>query len=213
MSKERGFFVTFEGGDGVGKSTQIERLAQTLKNRGEDVVVTREPGGSTGAEEIRALLVKGDSARWSAMTELLLVMAARRDHWEKTIEPALKKGAIVLCDRFFDSTMAYQGLAGGLGEAHVTTAQELAIGDVRPDVTFVLTLPDDLGLARTGARDGDETRFEEKGQDFQDRVGAAFLAIAKGNPERCVVIDASDEIEVISTRILGVFDDRRGAHG
>lgn len=195
-----GLFITFEGGDGAGKSTQIRRLAKTLRDRGRDVVETREPGGSDGAEAIRSLLVTGDKDRWSPLSEALLMYAARRDHLEKTIQPALARGAIVLCDRFADSTMAYQGYAGGLGAAAVQTLHDLIIGDNGPDLTFILDTPVEEGLARA-APGGQETRFEEKGAAFHEKVRQGFLEIAKGEPERCVIIDARGSVEDVGDRI------------
>lgn len=196
----RGLFISFEGGDGVGKSTQIARLAKTLRKHGREVVETREPGGSAGAEAIRALIVTGDEDRWSAMSEALLMYAARRDHLEKTIRPARNRGAVVLCDRFADSTMAYQGYAGGLGAETLAALYASVIGDEGPDLTFLLDAPGDEGLARA-APDGSERRFEEKGAAFQSKVREAFLEIAKNAPERCVIVDARGSKDAVAERI------------
>jgi dTMP kinase len=205
----RGPFITFEGGDGAGKSTQITRLAAHLRRAGSDVVVTREPGGSPGAEDIRALIVNGAADRWSPMSEALLMYAARADHLERTINPARARGAAVLCDRFSDSTMAYQGIAGGLGRAAVESLDALVVGDDGPMLTFILDAPVRDSLARAGARGGD-TRFEGKGAGYQERVRQAFLAIARSAPDRCVVIDASRGIEAIGAEIAAVVHERLG---
>jgi dTMP kinase len=189
----RGIFITFEGGEGVGKSTQLRRLAARLAASGREVVATREPGGSPGGEAIRALLVTGAADRWSPLTETLLVNAARRDHVERVIAPALARGAVVLCDRFADSTRAYQGVAGGAAADLIAAVEAAVLGDVRPDLTLVLDLPADAGLARASARGGAEARFEAKGPAFHARLRAAFLAIAEAEPERCAVIDAGGD--------------------
>ncbi len=202
---KKGTFISFEGGDGAGKSTQIKLLADYLRGAGQDVVVTREPGGSEGAETIRALLVKGDKDRWSPMTEALLMNAARADHLEKVILPALARGAVVISDRFADSTMAYQGLAGDFGVTNVSALYDLVVADNGPALTIILDTPADKGLARA-TPSGGETRFEEKGKDFQTRVRNAFLQIAKDNPERCVVINglmSIDDVEAQIRRAVG----------
>jgi len=204
----RGVFISFEGGDGAGKSTQILRLASRLRQQGRDVVTTREPGGSPGAEEIRNLLVAGDKDRWSPMTEALLMVAARRDHLERVILPALTDGSVVITDRFADSTMAYQGIAGALGRDAARSLHELAVGDHDPDLTIVLDIDVDAGLERAGARDNCETRFESKGTDFQRMVREAFLEIAKAHPERCVVVDAGADIETTAGAVWQAVSQR-----
>lgn len=198
----RGVFISFEGGDGSGKTTQIRRLADAVQAAGREVVLTREPGGSDGAEAIRALLLEGSADRWSPITEALMMYAARADHLERTIAPALERGAVVITDRFSDSTMAYQGLAGALGEARVNSLHDLVVKGHDPDLTIILDLPIEVGLNRAGARSDKEQRFESKGSDFQKRVRDAFLEIAKRNPERCVVVDASGDIDSVTQRIL-----------
>ena len=203
----RGPFITFEGGDGVGKSTQIVRLAEKLRDVGCEVVTTREPGGSAGAETIRELLVTGDAERWSPITEALLMFAARADHLEKTINPARERGAAVLCDRFADSTMAYQGAAGALGAEAVAALTRLVVGEDGPDLTIILDAPVDVGLARAGDRGGDN-RFESKGRDYQARVRQAFLDIAAGAPERCVVISATRSAEAVALEVAKVVRQR-----
>lgn len=209
-SSDRGVFISFEGGDGVGKSTQIQRLAETLRVAGRDVVTTREPGGSAGAEAIRALLVRGEKDRWSPMTEALLAFAARRDHLEKTVLPALDRGAVVITDRFADSSMAYQGHAGGLGAAAIETLYALVVGESGPDLTIVLDAPADEGLRRASSTSR-ETRFEEKGADFQRRVREAFLDIARAAPERCVVIDSRAPVDRVAARIESLVRERFSA--
>lgn len=200
----RGPFITFEGGDGVGKSTQIARLAERLRALGREVVVTREPGGSPGAEAIRALLVQGAADRWSARTEALMMYAARADHLERTINPARERGAVVLCDRFSDSTMAYQGIAGALGRETVEKLDALIVGADGPTLTFILDAPSHEGLKRAGARGDGDNRFEAKGAEYQERVRRAFLEIAKGAPERCFVIDAARDIAAVADNIARV---------
>ena len=210
-----GLFITFEGGDGVGKSTQISMLAAFLSSHNCAVVQTREPGGSPGAEAIRELLVTGDVDRWSPTTEALLMFAARVDHVERTVLPALARGAIVLSDRFADSTMAYQGFAGALGEAKVAQLYELSLGDFQPDLTIILAIDDETALARAQARNKEdksaEDRFEEKGQAFQAAVNKAFLQIAADNPERCIVIEAGKSVEAVAQDIQDAIRLRFGA--
>ncbi|MDP3173040.1 MAG: dTMP kinase [Phenylobacterium sp.] len=196
----RGRFITFEGGEGAGKSTQLRRLAERLTQAGVEVVATREPGGSPGAESIRDLLVNGDADRWSGLSEALLMYAARRDHIERTITPALDRGAWVVCDRFADSTRAYQGAGGGVDPALIS-ALESHVLSVRPDLTLILDLPADAGLARAGGRGGGEARFESKGLGFHERLRQAFLTIADAEPERCVVIDGRDEIAAVGEAV------------
>jgi len=204
---DRGAFISFEGGDGAGKSTQINLLAERLRNAGCDVVVTREPGGSEGAEAIRALLVKGDADRWSPVTEALLMYAARGDHLEKVILPALARGAVVITDRFADSTMAYQGIAGDLGREKIEALYNLVVGDNGPDLTIILDAPAEEGLRRASSDEG-ETRFEEKGDAYQRSVRDAFLEIARSDPDRCAVIDARDPIETVAANVIAAVKAR-----
>ncbi|MFZ5616302.1 MAG: dTMP kinase [Pseudomonadota bacterium] len=195
--KRRGLFISFEGGDGAGKSSQIGRLADHLRRLGMTVRVTREPGGSDGAEAIRALLVQGKAERWSPMAEALMMYAARADHLERLIRPALDRGEAVITDRFADSTMAYQGIAGDLGETAVNTLHALVVGATNPDITIILDAPVSIALARAGDRGAHESRFESKGEAYQEKVRQAFLKIARENPRRCVVIDATPDEESV----------------
>jgi dTMP kinase len=204
----RGLFISFEGGEGAGKSTQLRRLGERLSGLGRKVVVTREPGGSAGAEAIRGLLVTGETDRWSPITETLLMYAARRDHVERVIGPALDEGATVICDRFLDSTRAYQGAGGGTSPALIAALEETVVGDRFPDLTLILDLPVRAGLARAAARGQGEARFEAKGEAFHERLRAGFLAIAAAEPERCVVIDADAGIEEVERRIWAAVEPR-----
>lgn len=193
----RGRFITFEGGEGAGKSTQVKRLAARLQAEGHEVVTTREPGGSPGAETIREIVLNGAADKWSPVTETLLMYAARRDHIERVIGPALARGAWVVCDRFADSTRAYQGAAGGTSPGLISALETYILEDVRPDLTLIFDLPVDVGLARAQSRGG-EMRFESKGLAFHERLREGFRAIAAGEPHRCAVVDGSlsmDEVE------------------
>lgn len=204
----RGKFITFEGGEGAGKTTQILRLAEWLSSSGQTVTRTREPGGSPGAEEIRKLLVEGSADRWSATTEVLLHFAARRDHLEKTIKPALDAGHWVLCDRFVDSTMAYQGYGHGLGREMIEDLQSLVIADNIPDLTFVFDIDPKIGLARAATRAGGEDRYESMALAFHERLRKGFLDIAAKAPGRCVVIDASRPQADIETEVQRLVTER-----
>ncbi|MDA8230100.1 MAG: dTMP kinase [Magnetospirillum sp.] len=206
----RGRFITFEGGEGAGKSTQLARLAESLRAGGLDVVTTREPGGSKGAEDIRALLVQGDVERWDATTEALLHTAARRDHLVKTVWPALDRGAWVLCDRFADSTLAYQGYGHGLAIETIEALTRLAVGAFTPDLTLVLDLPVDQGLRRAGGRGGAEDRYERMDSAFHDRLRQGFLVIARAHPERCAVIDAAGDPDSVHAAIRASVAGRLG---
>lgn len=197
----QGRFITFEGGEGAGKSTQVRRLASRLEGRGFEVVTTREPGGSPGAESIRDLVLRGAADRWSPVTETLLMYAARRDHLERVIRPALARGAWVVCDRFYDSTRAYQGAAGGTEPALISALETHVVEDTRPDLTLVFDLPVDVGLARAEARAGAEMRFESKGRAFHERLRTAFAQIAESDPERCHVIQAEASVEAVDDQV------------
>ncbi len=206
----RGIFITFEGGEGAGKSTQIRRLAERLRAGGRDVVLTREPGGSPGAESIRELLLNGETDRWSPLTEALLMNAARRDHIERVIAPALARGTVVLCDRFADSTRAYQGAGGQVATAVIAQLEAAVVGDMRPDLTLIFDLPVAEGLRRALSRNGGEERFEAKGAAFHERLRAAYLDIARAEPERCVVIDATATLDAVEAAILAAVQPRLG---
>ncbi|MCS7268453.1 MAG: dTMP kinase [Geminicoccaceae bacterium] len=209
MERNRGRLVTFEGGEGTGKTTQLERLATFLEARGVSVVRTREPGGTQGAEAIRALLLDGAADRWSARSELLLFAAARQDHLEKVIEPALAAGSWVLCDRYLDSTRVYQGIAGELGLAFVDHLQSTVLGFRLPDLTVLLDLPVEHGLARR-SRDGRATRFEQKGTSFHERVREGFLELARREPERFLLVDADRAVDAVAAEIARTVAARFG---
>jgi dTMP kinase len=204
----KGRFITFEGGEGTGKSTQARLLAAHMTQAGLDVVQTREPGGSPSAEDIRALLVTGAADRWSPMAETLLFYAARVEHWRQVIEPALKRGAHVVCDRFADSTMAYQAYAGGLERKTVEGLHRLTMPGIEPDLTLVLDIDVERGLTRAASRRDEETRFERKGRSFHDKLRQGFLDIAKRAPARCVVIDAAQTVEQVHAAVLAALKSR-----
>ncbi|MEQ1753186.1 MAG: dTMP kinase [Micropepsaceae bacterium] len=206
MSKNA--FITFEGGEGAGKTTQIRLLADHLRKAGRDVVQTREPGGSPAAEEVRQLLVTGAAERWSPLAETLLFYAARVEHWREVIEPALQRGAVVLCDRFADSTMAYQAYAGGLPLAVLKQLHDLVLPGVEPDMTVVLDLPVSEGLKRAADRPGVETRFEGKGTQFHEKLRSGFLEIAKQNPARCIVLDGRAGISSVHQLVVAAVKSR-----
>lgn len=205
---QRGKFITLEGGEGVGKSTQIRRLIARLTEGGKEVVATREPGGSPGAESIRDLVLRGSADRWSPVTETLLMYAARRDHIERVITPALAEGKWVVCDRYADSTRAYQGAAGGVDPAFIAAMETYVLEDVRPDLTLVLDLDPKIGLSRAADRAGAEMRFESKGEAFHQRLRAAFLDIAAGEPDRCAVISAAGSLDEVETLIWTAVQGR-----
>ena len=202
---EAGLFITLEGIDGAGKSTQAKLLADRLRAEGQDVVQTREPGGAPGAEAIRTLLVEGDPNRWSAETELLLFNAARRDHVERTIRPALAAGKVVLCDRYVDSTRAYQGARGLRGATDAI--HDLMIG-LDADLTLIFDMDPDIAAARAGDRGGAEDRFERKGLEFQRMLRTAYLDIATAEPDRCQVIDADGTAETVAARVWAEVQPR-----
>ena len=200
-----GHFITLEGIDGSGKTTQAQRLGRHLEARGRDVHVTREPGGSTGAEDIRKLLVEGDPNRWSPETEILLFMAARRDHLEKVIKPRTEAGSCVISDRFADSTRVYQGAARAELRSFVDQLHDLAIG-VEPDLTLVIDMDPDVALARGLARKSGEDRFEEFGADFQHSLHVGFRDLVSQFPDRCVLIDGNRDQASVARDIAAVVD-------
>ena len=196
-----GFFVTLEGGEGAGKSTQVKRLAARLAEKNISVVTTREPGGSPGAEEIRALLVNGAPGRWDALTETLLVYAARADHVKHTIGPALLAGKWVISDRFTDSTFAYQGAGRGLARETIRRIDSVVLDDFKPDMTLMLDLDVETGLKRAQSRGGAESRFESFDREFHEKLRQAFLDIARRSPDRCQVIDAAQDPDAVAAAI------------
>ncbi len=204
---KRGRLITFEGGEGAGKSTQIRYLATALAEAGIDAVTTREPGGTAGAEAIRALVTEGTADRWSPLTETLLFLAARQDHVERLIEPALAEGRWVLCDRFIDSTRVYQGLAGTLGLELIDRLHRVIFNRIAPDLTLLLDLPVEIGLARRSAA-GHANRFEQKVEDFHQAVRSGFLELARSEPERFTVIDAEPAPDAASAAIIDIVRRR-----
>ncbi len=202
-----GLFISLEGIDGAGKSTQSRLLAAHLRGLGRDVIETREPGGAAGAEDIRKLLVEGDPDRWSPETEILLFSAARRDHLERTIAPALARGAVVICDRFADSTRVYQGAARGDLRALVDDIHARVIG-VEPDLTLILDMDPAVALARGLARQSGEDRFEDMGLAFQERLRAGFQALARDFADRCAMVDANQPKEAIAQDIARIVEAR-----
>nr|WP_174818780.1 dTMP kinase [Ruegeria atlantica] len=196
-------FLTFEGIDGSGKSSQARMLTERLRDLGHEVVLTREPGGSVGAEEIRRLVLEGDPDRWSAETELLLFTAARRDHLERTIEPALAAGKVVICDRFADSTRMYQGLSRGDLRGVVDQLHSLVIGR-EPDLTLLIDMDPQTGLARAKGRQGTEERFEDFGIDLQQKMRAGFLALADEFPDRFRVIDGNRDMDSVAQDVTDI---------
>ena len=198
-----GRFISLEGGEGAGKSTQAKRLAAALAARGISSIVTREPGGSDGAEAIRNLLMQGEVARWSSRTEALLFAAARADHVEKHIKPAIAAGTWVICDRYVDSSRAYQGVAGGIDDVDVLALHEFGSRGLLPDRTFVLELSPKEGSARAASRDGaGADRFAARGDQFHADVAAAFRRFAAAEPERFRLIDANGSIEAVAEALL-----------
>ena len=200
-------FITLEGGEGAGKSTQIQVVKDYLLTRGNDVVVTREPGGTSEGQEIRNLLVSGDKDKWSPLSETLLILADRAAHLERIIRPALAEGKYVVCDRFFDSTRAYQGVAGGLGLDVIHNLQQPVLGTTLPDFTLLLDIDPEKGLRRAQERGG-ELRFESKTLAYHRTLRNAFLDFAAQEPDRIFVIDADRDVEAVSADILAVLDER-----
>ena len=209
----RARFISFEGGEGSGKSNHSRRLADWLKGQGQEVVLTREPGGTPGAEEIRKLLVQGEATRWEPMTEALLHYAARRDHVTKVIRPALARGAWVVTDRFIDSTMAYQGYGHGLGAEPIELLRKLVLGDFAPGLTLLFDVPAALGLQRAGKRNVAGTvggaradaRYESMGEAFHGRVREGSLAIARAEPERVTVVDSSKPVADVAAAVVAAI--------
>lgn len=204
----RGKFLSIEGGEGAGKSTQVRRLADELRARGLDVIVTREPGGSEGGEAIRELLMQGEVKRWSSHTEALLFAAARADHVEKVIQPALGIGTWVISDRFIDSSRAYQGVAGGIDDAAVLALHAFGSRGLLPDRTLVLEVPPEIGAERAAARDGAAAdRFAARGRAFHDDVAAAFRRFAAAEPDRVRLIDAGGDVDTVAAGVIEAVAD------
>lgn len=203
-----GKLITFEGGEGSGKTTQARALAEHLRGRGQAVVQTHEPGGTVGADAIRELLVTGPVDRWDGETEALLHFAARRDHLTRLIRPALARGDWVVCDRFADSTMAYQGYGHRLGRDAMARLHGFVVGDFAPDLTIILDLPVAAGLERAARRPGSAQRYERMAPDFHQRLRDGFLDIARREPDRCVVVDARQPIDAIQAEVLGLIATR-----
>lgn len=212
MTSGAGLFITFEGGEGSGKTTQIARLADGLRAKGQKVITTREPGGTPEAEKIRSLLVQRDGGNWTPMAEALLLFAGRTMHVETHIKPALASGHIVISDRFTDSTRAYQCYGHGLPAADVEALNRLALGDFRPDLTFIMDIPVETGLQRAGKRLADqgsaEDRFERLETPFHERLRQGYLAIARQDPQRCRVVDAASGIDDIAGKIAAAVEQR-----
>ncbi|MBS9476354.1 dTMP kinase [Ancylobacter radicis] len=209
QKSRRGCFITFEGGEGAGKSTQVHRLADRLRQLGIAVVVTREPGGSPGAEAIRHVLLAGAAKPLGALAETALFAAARADHLEATIRPALARGAWVISDRFADSTRAYQGASGRVDAELIESLERLTVGETRPNLTFILDIPAEQGLARAAARSGPGAdRFESEDISFHRTLRDGFLAIAAREPERCVVVDAREDPSSVSETVWSVVEQR-----
>jgi dTMP kinase len=204
----RARFISFEGGEGAGKSTQVRLLAERLTERGIEVVVTREPGGTPGAEEIRTLLVTGDPSRWDPAAEALLMNAARADHVARTIRPALARGAWVISDRYADSTFVYQGAAKGMSEASLAALHEFATGGLWPDLTFVIDCEVGRGLDRAASRSGVEHRFERHGTAFHEQVRSAFRARAAADPVRCRLIDGACDVAAVACEVWTAIEQR-----
>ncbi len=208
MSLAPGRFVSLEGGEGVGKSTQARALAAALRSRGLDVVETREPGGSPGAEAIRRLLLEGAGDRWTAEAEALLFAAARADHVARTIRPAMERGAWVICDRFVDSSIAYQGGADGLGDDAIRSLHAIGSHGFLPDRTVLLALPEDVAMAREAARDGGKSdRFGARDAAYHAAVGRSFRRLAEAEPERWRIVDATGDAGSVTARLLDAIAD------
>jgi dTMP kinase len=206
----RGRFITFEGGEGAGKSTQVRLLVAAFERAGVPARATREPGGSPGGEAIRRLLLEGEGERWQPISEALLLVAARHDHVARVITPALAQGIWVVSDRFADSTLAYQGYGRGLPLADLAALHRFALGAFAPDLTVLLDLPVETGLARVASRPGGGDRFERLGRDFHERLRRGFREIAEADSGRCVLIDAVPEAQAVHRAVLLAVERRLG---
>ena len=206
----RGRFITFEGGEGSGKSTQAQALVDRLKSLAVGVVLTREPGGSPGAEVIRHVILSGAAKPLGPEAEAILFAAARDDHMQNTVKPALERGRWVVCDRFMDSTRVYQGALGNVDQRLLRGLERITVGEFRPDLTFILDVPPEIGLARATERrgSGEADRFEQESLDFHEKLRAAYREIAAGDPERCVLIDSQQPKERVAERIWAIVNER-----
>jgi dTMP kinase len=211
MSK--GFFITFEGGEGSGKTTQSELLYNNLKQKGLNVTRTREPGGTILAESIREILLKGEKDKMSSLTELYLFSAARRDHIDNVIAPSLKNNEIVICDRFIDSTTAYQGYAGNIDLNLINSINNFTIGSIIPNITYIFDIDPNIGLKRSINTTSEEIRFEQKDIGYHKKIRSGFLEIAKNNSDRCIVIDAEQELKKIEEFLLNLTIKKYEANG
>lgn len=205
---ERGRFITIEGGEGTGKSTQLPLLAAHLRAANLEVVETREPGGAPGSEMIRDLLVNGPTDKWDAITETMLHFAARREHLVRTILPAIDRGAWVVCDRFADSTMAYQGYGLGVPRDLIEDLYRVVVGEMKPDLTIILDIPPEAGLKRADERQSGGTRYERMDKAFHARLRDGFIDISRREPKRCVVVDATGSIDTIADTIRQYIETR-----
>ena len=206
--EDRGRFITLEGGEGAGKSTQARLLAAWLAEKSIDAALTREPGGTPGAEDIRNLLVTGDVGRWDPLTETLLHYAARREHFSRLILPALEAGQWIICDRFIDSTLAYQGYGQGIDHAAIASLRQTVLGGFTPDLTLILDVSPETRRTRTASRPGNEDRYERMNEAFHDRVRAGFHAIAAAEPDRCTVISADQSIDTVFRAIKNTISSK-----
>lgn len=205
-----GKFISFEGGEGSGKSTQLSLLKEAYHKAGIEFISTREPGGSVGAERIRSLLVSGEIDSFDPLSETILFNAARADHINLVIKPSLAEGKLVICDRFLDSTVVYQGIGKGLGVEYVKNIHRIFFGNFMPDLTIILDISPEEGLARAGGRNHDENRFERLDIEFHRKIRGGFLDIAKAEPERCAVLDATQEASILHLQIVKVINMRCG---
>ncbi len=203
-----GRFITFEGGEGVGKSTQIKTLSEHLKTKGVPHIVTREPGGSPGAEEIRSLLVTGEPGRWDVTSETLLLYAARQDLLQSVIRPALANGEWVLCDRFYDSSYAYQGVSRGFPKSQLDDLNRIVVGETKPDLTIVMDMDPKTAFERIRDREGNENRFEKFPLEWHEKLAMAFRDIAKQEPDRCTVVQAANSPDDIADEIWALVHSR-----
>ena len=209
--KDNGRFISLEGGEGAGKSTQANKLKKYLESKGKEVVLTREPGGSLGAEELRNLLVSGKEDRWDPISETLILYAARREHWVKTIQPSLCQGSWVISDRFSDSTIVYQGFGKGVDRDLIEDLHLLTLGKIYPDLTFFLDIPAELGLKRSSHRDKKtetlDTRFENMNLTFHERLRNGFKTLSVHNPGRIISIDAKRSSKTVTTNIINILNN------